>query len=147
MSRKTRVGAVDHPFLRERVGEHPFGDRAESDQVVAQLARELFAFVGCEFALLAVERVGLVVAQDFFDQRLCARASLFAGEVDFLGGERALDADAHEFAWVGYDLRHGSATSSSAALGAGGVSMRLRSRGSGATGRNSCSSRRVSVRA
>ena len=29
---------VDHPFLRVGVGEHPLGDRAEPDQVVAQLA-------------------------------------------------------------------------------------------------------------
>src|SRR5207244_10038011 len=106
-----------------------------------------FAFASCEFAFLAVERVGLVAAQDFFDQRLRVRSSLFAGEVDFFGGERALDADAHEFARVGYDFRHGSATSSVCSFGAGGMSMRLRSRGSGATGRNSCSSRRVSVRA
>ncbi len=140
------LGAVDHPFLRERVGEHPFGDRAQSDQVVTEFARELFAFIGCEFALLPVEGVGLVAVQDFFDQRLRACSSLFAGEVDFLGGERALNAHAHEFARVGYDLRHGSATSSVCSLGAGGMSMRLRSRGSGATGRNSCSSRRASVR-
>src|SRR6266545_4951819 len=140
------LGPVDHPFLRERVGEHPFGDRAQSDQVVAKFVRELFAFVACEFALLPVEGVGLVAAQDFFDQRLRARPSLFAGEVDFLGGERALDAHAHEFTRVGYDLRHGSATSSVCSFGAGGMSMRLRSRGSGATGRNSCSSSRASVR-
>src|SRR6266540_2309174 len=61
------LGAVDHPFLRERVGEHPLGNRAQPDQVVAQLARELRAFVGCELAFLAVERVGLVAAQDLFD--------------------------------------------------------------------------------
>jgi GNAT superfamily N-acetyltransferase len=120
--------------------------RGIGGEAVAQLARELFAFIGCEFALLPVERVRLVAAQDFFDQRLRACSSLFAGEVDFLGGERALDAHTHEFARVGYDLRHGSATSSVSSFGAGGISMRLRSRGSGATGRNSCSSRRASVR-
>ena len=31
---------VDHPLLRVGVGEHPLGDRAEADEVVAQRARE-----------------------------------------------------------------------------------------------------------
>ena len=31
--------AVDHPFLRVFVGEHPFGDLAEAEQVVAQSRR------------------------------------------------------------------------------------------------------------
>ena len=34
------LGAVDHPLLRERVGEHPLGDRPQADELVAKLGRD-----------------------------------------------------------------------------------------------------------
>src|SRR6266540_39321 len=131
-------GAVDHPLLGERVGEHPLGDRTEADELVPQFAGDLVALLGLERRRLPAERVGLVGAEGLVDQLLGAGAAGLAREVDLLGGERPLESQADGLCRLEGQLRHGSATSSSSAICAGcaasacgGTSRSLRSRGAG----------------
>ena len=90
---------VDHPLLRLVVGEHLLGDRAEPDQLVAQLAPEHLERLLGEQVAVAGEPLGLVARGWLRRSARAARARPSLGrEVDLLGGERALDARADRLA-------------------------------------------------
>ena len=78
------LGAVDHPLLRERVGEHPLGDRAEPDQLVAELGSDPGALPRVERRRLPAQRLRLVGAQGLLDQLLGTAAPVLACEVHLL---------------------------------------------------------------
>src|ERR1700730_17516230 len=132
------------------MSEHPFGELAETEQVIAQLAADLLELFEGAVAI-AGERVCLVGGERLLDQRLGALSAIGRGEVDLVGGERTLDLRADAFGCG--QLRHGNDTSSSSRAAdieaAGTVTGRrvLRSRGTGWLGSSSCSSRPRSARA
>jgi hypothetical protein len=134
---KDPARAVDHPLLRVRVGEHRLRDRAEPDQVVAQLARELRE-PPVPGPLRAGELRRAQPRERLLDQALGVCAPRLARQVDLLGDERTLDRVADRL--VVSHARHGSATSSLArsvpsALPAGSAGKsRLRAPGRGRLG-------------
>ena len=101
--------AVDHPLLRFGVGEHLLGDRAEADQLVAQLARDRLERLLGRQPAVACELFRLRATERFLDHAGGAGAAVLARQVDLFSDERALDAGPDRLA---AHCRHGSVTSS-----------------------------------
>jgi hypothetical protein len=86
------LGSVNHPLLGDGVGEHPLGERAEPDEVVAERLSDCVSFLLAELGLGAVvERAGVVAGDRGIDDFLGALAAVLGGEVDLLAGKGALD--------------------------------------------------------
>jgi hypothetical protein len=140
-------GAVDHPLLRDRVGQHPLGDRPQPDELVSQLVGNRRALLGGERRRLTTERLRLVGAERLLDQRLGAGSTVLARQVDLLGREGVLEAETDRLAGFYGQLRHAATSSWISARCWGGVRRNFRSRGAGTNGRKSSSSSLASARA
>jgi hypothetical protein len=75
-----------------RVGKHPLGNVTETNEVVAQGAREVVAVLLGELAATVVERVRVMGGNLLVDDVQRSLAPVLTSEVNLLGGKHLFDS-------------------------------------------------------